>query len=150
MCVEYPYQQPIKRNKMTNLRLLYVLWHELSNIPTKYDGDDVDCIEESFVHFPIGTHRETIWHWFESQNEFFIVGEVMNNIYVNLTNNSDIHDEIERAIKLSYLLESYNEQSAQQCADWIAQDINSVKFIAWLLNYYDDCAEKAELYDLIS
>ena len=44
--------------------------------------DEADCeiIEEPFLHFPAGTHREDIWHWFESQHPEFIVGEVMQGI----------------------------------------------------------------------
>ena len=38
------------------------LWKKLGDIPT----DNGDCIELSFEHFPVGTHREDIWHWFES------------------------------------------------------------------------------------
>ena len=50
------------------------LWYDLGDVPTTYEGDDVDCIELPFLHFPVGTHREEIWHWFESQNPEFIVG----------------------------------------------------------------------------
>lgn len=51
------------------------------DIPTTNDvsNDETgsDCFEEPFLHFPIGTHREEIWHWFESVNQRFVVGEVM-------------------------------------------------------------------------
>lgn len=52
---------------------LYSAWDVLSDIPT----DEADCIEEAFLHFPVGTCRETIWHWFESRNSGFVVGKVM-------------------------------------------------------------------------
>jgi hypothetical protein len=51
---------------------LYPLWSKLGNIPT--------VEEEPFLHFPIGTHRESIWYWFEDQNPEFLVGEVMQGI----------------------------------------------------------------------
>ena len=25
-------------------------------------------IEEPYLHFPAGTHREEIWHWFDEQH----------------------------------------------------------------------------------
>lgn len=56
---------------------LYRLWDDLGNIPTVFDGEDVDTIEEPFLHFPVGTHREEIWRWFEQQHPEFLVGEVM-------------------------------------------------------------------------
>ena len=27
---------------------------------------DTECIEAPWLHFPTGTHREEIWHWFEN------------------------------------------------------------------------------------
>jgi hypothetical protein len=59
---------------------LYPLWSKLGNIPTVEEGEDVDTIAEPFLHFPIGTHRESIWYWFEDQNPEFLVGEVMQGI----------------------------------------------------------------------
>lgn len=57
----------------------YQLWDRLSAIPVS----EITCgvegghIEEQFLHFPIGTHRESIWHWFEEQHPNFVVGEVL-------------------------------------------------------------------------
>lgn len=56
------------------LKKLYALWDQLGDIPT----NDADEIEEGFLHFDLGTHRESIWHWFEAQNPRFLVGEVIN------------------------------------------------------------------------
>lgn len=58
--------------------VLNKLWDDLGNIPTVYEGENVDEIEETFLQFPIGTHREVIWHWFESMNPAFLVGEKMS------------------------------------------------------------------------
>ncbi len=63
-----------------SLSQLYALWEQLGDIPTTHDGPDVDCIEEAFLHFDVGTHREDIWHWFEAQHDRFLVGEVMNGV----------------------------------------------------------------------
>ena len=37
------------------------LWLDFAEIPI----DAEDAIEQGFEHFPIGTHRQEIWHWFE-------------------------------------------------------------------------------------
>jgi len=38
------------------------LWLEFGDIPM---NPETECIEEEWQDFPIGTHRENIWHWFE-------------------------------------------------------------------------------------
>ena len=38
------------------------LWEELGNTPI----DSEERIEMPFKHFPVGTHREDIWEWFEN------------------------------------------------------------------------------------
>lgn len=40
------------------------LWQELRNISVDYD-DEEEPIEQDFYHWPAGTPRETIWHWFD-------------------------------------------------------------------------------------
>lgn len=39
------------------------LWLKFGCIPV--DGNE--CLEEPFLRFPVGTHREAVWHWFEEQ-----------------------------------------------------------------------------------
>lgn len=29
---------------------------------------ETECIEEDFLHFPAGTNRMDIWHWFDEQH----------------------------------------------------------------------------------
>jgi hypothetical protein len=43
------------------MRKAKMLWNMLGDIPTNNE-----CIELPFMHFSAGTHREEIWHWFES------------------------------------------------------------------------------------
>jgi hypothetical protein len=62
------------------LAALYVLWDKLGDLPTGFDSDNVDCLEEPFLDFPAGTPRESVWHWFEAQHPDFIVGDVMRGI----------------------------------------------------------------------
>lgn len=38
------------------------LWFELEDVPM---NPETECIEAEWHGFPIGTHREEIWHWFE-------------------------------------------------------------------------------------
>lgn len=55
------------------------LWRKFSDVPTVYEGADVDTIDEPFLHFGKGTHREVVWRWFESMNEKFVVGSIMSD-----------------------------------------------------------------------
>lgn len=65
-----------------DLESLYVLWDRLGNIPVADGAGELaaDAIEEAFLHFPVGTPREEIWHWFESKHVDFVVGDVMQGI----------------------------------------------------------------------
>lgn len=38
------------------------LWKQFEDIPI---NPETECIEEPYLHFPIGTSREKIWHWFD-------------------------------------------------------------------------------------
>jgi|GEM_PF-1201415 len=55
---------------------LYVLWDQFSEVRV----DDEDRIEVDFLDFEAGDYREEIWHWFEAQNDQFIVGDVLQGI----------------------------------------------------------------------
>ncbi|MYM92479.1 hypothetical protein GTP90_01235 [Rugamonas sp. FT81W] len=67
---------------MLTLADYYQWWDRLGDIPVSEGTNEVkaDAIEEPFLHFPAGTHREEIWHWFEAQHPDFVVGEVMQGI----------------------------------------------------------------------
>jgi hypothetical protein len=66
--------------RLLHLADYYLLWDELGNIPVSNASYEVevDTIEGPFLHFPVGTYREEIWHWFEAQHPLFVVGEVMS------------------------------------------------------------------------
>lgn len=68
----------MKTLNQKDLPTLYSLWDQLGSIPV--DSADTVCIEQPFLHFKAGTQVEAIWRWFESQNENFVVGEVMQGI----------------------------------------------------------------------
>ena len=40
------------------------LWLQFGDIPM---NPETECMEAPFLHFPAGTHREEIWHWFDRQ-----------------------------------------------------------------------------------
>ena len=40
-------------------------WEEFGDVPM---NPETECIEEPFLDFPAGTHREEIWHWFDEQH----------------------------------------------------------------------------------
>lgn len=48
---------------------LLKLWFQFSNIPV----NDQDEIEESFLHFDVGTDKMDVWKWFEEQDPVFQV-----------------------------------------------------------------------------
>ncbi|MDD1626889.1 MAG: hypothetical protein LUQ26_05350 [Methylococcaceae bacterium] len=37
------------------------LWDAFGDTPI----DDNECIEQQFLHFPEGTNRFDVWHWFD-------------------------------------------------------------------------------------
>lgn len=59
----------IKVDKETAQRM----WRELGDIPI----DEDECIEEEFYGFYPGTHREDIWHWFESTFNLNVAEDLM-------------------------------------------------------------------------
>lgn len=41
------------------------LWDKFGDLPMNCE---TECMEEHFMHFPIGTPREEIWHWFDEKH----------------------------------------------------------------------------------
>lgn len=64
-------------SNVQSLAYLYLLWDQLGDIGTSQGADQYSTISQRFLEFPIDTRLEVIWHWFESQNPLFVVGEVM-------------------------------------------------------------------------
>jgi len=63
---------------MTDFRFLprtnpYWLWQQLGDISI----DSSKAIEQPFLWFPVSTHREDIWHWFEAEYSLFVVEDLM-------------------------------------------------------------------------
>lgn len=47
-----------------NDRELEALWKQFGDVAMNPETEE---IEESFLSFPAGTHREEIWHWFDER-----------------------------------------------------------------------------------
>jgi len=43
---------------------LLKMWHDGDDVPI----DDEERIEESWIHFEVGTYRDEIWNWFDEQH----------------------------------------------------------------------------------
>lgn len=41
------------------------LWAEFGDVPM---NPETECMDEPFLGFPAGTHREKIWHWFDDRH----------------------------------------------------------------------------------
>ncbi len=50
------------------------LWNEFGDVPM---NPTFEIIEESWHGFPAGTHRETIWHWFEEYFGISVANDLM-------------------------------------------------------------------------
>lgn len=50
------------------------LWLEFGDIPM---NPYLEIIEQPWHGFPAGTHRETIWHWFEDEFEISVAEDLM-------------------------------------------------------------------------
>jgi hypothetical protein len=57
------HEYEIQDNEYTD-KELEELWEEFGDIPM---NPKTECMEGEFLHFPIGTHREDIWHWFDEK-----------------------------------------------------------------------------------
>lgn len=45
--------------------VLEELWARFGDVPM---NPETECMEEEFLHFAVGTHREEIWHWFDHRH----------------------------------------------------------------------------------
>ena len=59
---------PIRNKKQARQQ-----WSQLSDVPC----DDDDCIEQSFLHFEVGTNKFTICQWFEEEYNCSVVDHLI-------------------------------------------------------------------------
>jgi hypothetical protein len=57
-------------------RDLKKLWDHLGTVAVNDDGS----LQYDFLHFPHGTDREDVWHWFEAENPQFSVAKAMGQV----------------------------------------------------------------------
>lgn len=50
------------------------LWMDFDDVPM---NPDTECIEEEWNGFPVGTHREEVWHWFEETYGISVAKDLM-------------------------------------------------------------------------
>lgn len=85
--------------QLLKLKHIEDLWSEFSDVPI---NPRLEIIEQPWHRFPAGTHKETIWHWFE--NEFHI-SVVEDLIY------DDESDNLEKYSSAYYAVELFNKKT---------------------------------------
>lgn len=85
-------------------RHLEDLWAEFSDVPM---DPDTECIEDDFLDFPHGTHREEIWHWFDARYS--------KGVYHLLYGSGGV-DRTDETARLVYLQTLCEECESYDCA----------------------------------
>lgn len=52
------------------------LWDEFGDLPM---DPETERMEAPFLHFPAGTFREDVWHWFEAEFGLSVATDLMFN-----------------------------------------------------------------------
>lgn len=60
--------------ELFQLRHIHDLWLAFGDVPM---NPETECLEASWYHFPAGTHRERIWHWFEDCFSLSVATDLM-------------------------------------------------------------------------
>ena len=60
--------------ELFQLRHIEDLWEKLGCITI---DPETEKIEDEFFGFPVGTHREEIWHWFEATFNISVAEDMM-------------------------------------------------------------------------
>lgn len=53
------------------------MWRQFGDVPM---DPETECMEEPFLDFPAGTHREDIWHWFDERHSNGVAYLMYNGI----------------------------------------------------------------------
>lgn len=53
---------------------VYQLWLSFEDVPMNPITEEIEC---EWNGFPIGTHREEIWHWFEETFNVSVAKDLM-------------------------------------------------------------------------
>lgn len=60
--------------ELFHLNHIKELWAAFGDVPM---DPQTECIEEEWNHFPAGTFREDIWHWFEREFGVSVAEDLM-------------------------------------------------------------------------
>lgn len=60
---------------MNNTKEAKKLWTEFGDVLM---DPETECIEKEWNGFPIGTHREEIWYWFEETFNVSVAKDLMH------------------------------------------------------------------------
>ena len=78
--------------RLFNLNRIKDLWSEFGDVPM---NPCLEIIEQSWHGFPAGTHRETIWHWFEDEFGISVAEDLMyEDEKPSIDRNSNLHLEL--------------------------------------------------------
>lgn len=87
------------------------LWAEFGDIPM---DPETECIEEPFMRWGAGTHREEIWHWFDDRYSNGVA-------YLLYGGTEDYVPETKRLYGLSKLCEECESVSCQFVRDGLCR-----------------------------
>jgi hypothetical protein len=62
-----------ENDKLRSKRKALEAWIELADVPV----DEDDNTESEFKHFPVGTSKFDIWHWFEDEFDVSVAEDLM-------------------------------------------------------------------------
>lgn len=74
---------------------LEALWEQLADVPV---DPDTEKLEEPYLHFPVGTDKEDIWHWFDNRHSKGVA-------YLLYRDGVDRTDEMSKLLYLKQLCE---------------------------------------------
>lgn len=81
---------------------LEALWEQLADVPV---DPDTEKLEEQYIHFPAGTVREDVWHWFDERHSKGVAYLLYR----------DGVDRTDTTSKLLYLKQLCTECEAEHC-----------------------------------
>lgn len=74
---------------------LEALWEQLTDVPV---DPETEKLEEPYLHFPVGTDKEDVWHWFDNRHSKGIA-------YLLYKDGVDRTDEMSKLLYLKQLCE---------------------------------------------
>ena len=105
-------------------RYLESLWLESEDVPL---NPNTECIEDPYLCFSVGTHREDIWHWFDthhSKGVAYLLNEFSRSSYPQESTLSQfIREEV--PCRLSEVFELSDEQMTPELVQACVKALDS-------------------------